>query len=412
MNPELPPGPRGLPFAGSFLSTRIGDRLSFLDRLAGDFGDVSGYHVFGARSVLVNDPELARDVLRNRSGCYRTAFGPALAALDLVAPPASRWTRVGDRSASVARAAHGTTTGDGQDSSVDRLAAIVADAVDRVAARWPAGGAVELAEETGVLAAMLLRSALLGAAADLEAAVRLSDACVFALSVGAAPRPAGAADRQLWRATVHDLRDSALAAHPADEETTARRAAGFAPVMLATYSPLATALLWAAFVLTSRPGVRGAIADELGDRPLSAALGTPYLNGVIKELLRLYPPAYALTRMATADDTVGGFLVPSGTKVIVSPYLLHRRPDRWPQPLAFRPERFADGGATGIHVPFGAGPQACPGQAIAVILLQLTVAALARHLRFAPAWTGPVRPTASWALRPNRPLPVRVLPQA
>jgi len=404
--PDLPPGPRGLPAVGSFLTIRLTNRLTFLERLAATYGDVSSYHVFGARSILVNDPGLARDVLRNRSGCYEATFPPPLAALELITPPASRWTRAGDRTASVARATGSVDT----DGSVDRLATIVADVVDDSAARWPPGGTVELAAEAGVLAAGLLRSALLGMPADRQAAALLGDALVFALSRGAAPRPADRAAQQQWRAAVHGLRDAALAGRPADEETTAHRAAGFAPVMLATYSPLSTALLWAAFVLATRPSLRGAVLDELGDRPLSAALGAPYLSGVIRELLRLYPPAYALTRRATADDTVGGFLVPAGTKVILSPYLLHRRPDCWPDPLEFDPERFAADGATGVHLPFGAGAKACPGQAIAVILLQLTVAALARRTRFEPAWTGPVRPAPGWALRPDRPLPARVAP--
>ena len=72
----------------------------------------------------------------------------------------------------------------------------------------------------------------------------------------------------------------------------------------------------------------------------------PYARMVAEEALRLYPPAYVFSRRSAAEDQLGPFRMPAGAHIVISPYALHRRPDYWPEPDAFWPERFAPGART------------------------------------------------------------------
>jgi len=113
-------------------------------------------------------------------------------------------------------------------------------------------------------------------------------------------------------------------------------------------------------VLGAGPGARPPGWNDL------AAL--PYTRAVLDEALRLYPPAWVITRRAAADDALAGVDVPAGTLIILSPWLLHRRAASWPDPSAFDPARFLDAGGrapgsrpSGDYLPFGAGPRLCSG---------------------------------------------------
>ena len=112
-------------------------------------------------------------------------------------------------------------------------------------------------------------------------------------------------------------------------------------------------------------------------------------RAAVEESLRLYPPAWVVTRRALADDVVAGVAVPAGTLVILSPWLLHRQVDVLDRPQAFDPERFAGGEAAGVprgaYVPFGAGPRLCIGRDFALVESVLVLAELLRDRRFAPS---------------------------
>jgi cytochrome P450 len=79
--------------------------------------------------------------------------------------------------------------------------------------------------------------------------------------------------------------------------------------------------------------------------------------------MRLYPPAWMIARAARADDVIGGYPIPAGTTVFLSPYLTHRHPAVWPEPERFDPERFASDGVArrppGAYFPFATVPRAC-----------------------------------------------------
>lgn len=109
-----------------------------------------------------------------------------------------------------------------------------------------------------------------------------------------------------------------------------------------------------------------------------------YLQAVVKEAFRLYPPAHLLVPHEAIDDCcVAGYAVPRGTRVLVNVWKLQRDPGVWEDPLEFRPERFLTShvgvDVRGQHlelIPFGAGRRACPGISFSLQVIHLTIARL------------------------------------
>jgi cytochrome P450 len=155
--------------------------------------------------------------------------------------------------------------------------------------------------------------------------------------------------------------------------------------MLIAGHDTSTALLsWALYLLGSHPQVLAQARDEVDQvlgrrRPAAEDAGQlPYLEQVIKEALRLYPPIHAGNRIAPGDTQVGGYRVPAGSRVMVSIYLTHRDEEHWPEPHCFKPERFDrsvrhDRPAL-AYVPFGAGPRNCIGATFAQVESKVVLA--------------------------------------
>jgi len=134
--------------------------------------------------------------------------------------------------------------------------------------------------------------------------------------------------------------------------------------------------------------VRAELRDELGSKlhPDESDIDRlPYLRAVVMESMRLHPPSPMLMpHLAMADGAeVGGFPVPSGTKVIVNLWAVMRDPAVWPEPEAFVPERFVGAGDADFRgkdrlefMPFGAGRRACPGTPMATRVVALLLASM------------------------------------
>ncbi|MFC3690032.1 cytochrome P450 [Aquipuribacter hungaricus] len=145
----------------------------------------------------------------------------------------------------------------------------------------------------------------------------------------------------------------------------------------------------------------------------------PVVRAVVDEGLRLYPPAWVITRRALADDVVDGVPLPAGTLVILSPWVHHRRADLWPDPTRFDVDRWLGepaGGRREGYIPFGAGPRLCIGRDFAVVESVVVLAELLRDRTVAPAGPRPgvvasvtLRPRGGMhlAARPRRPVPPR-----
>jgi len=109
----------------------------------------------------------------------------------------------------------------------------------------------------------------------------------------------------------------------------------------------------------------------------------------VKEAMRLYPPAWIMSRRAIGPDVLGGYRIPADSTVLLSPFLTHRHPDFWPEAATFEPERHRADGAARAHryayFPFGGGPRLCIGLAFAMMEAQLIVARVAQRFELAAA---------------------------
>jgi len=151
---------------------------------------------------------------------------------------------------------------------------------------------------------------------------------------------------------------------------------------------VASALLWAVFLLGCHPDVsRRAIAEidaTLNDAPprLEDLKKLDYLDRVVKETLRLFPPSPFGLRYAADDCALGGHELPKGTGIFFSSYVTHRMPDIFASPLAFDPDRWTHANP-GIceYLPFGAGAHACIGQQLAMMELKVILAMILQRFR-------------------------------
>lgn len=165
-------------------------------------------------------------------------------------------------------------------------------------------------------------------------------------------------------------------------------------LVIAGHETTASVLNWIWYLLARHPDVEARLGEEI-DRLLGDELPRfeklsdfVYLRQVIEEALRTYPPLWLMTRKAAAADRLGGYDVPAGTEIYISPYLLQRHPGYWEDPDRFDPGRFAAGESQDRHplatCPFGAGPRNCIGESFARVEMQAHVLLIARalHLRY------------------------------
>lgn len=184
-------------------------------------------------------------------------------------------------------------------------------------------------------------------------------------------------------------------------------------MLLAGHETTANGLTWALMLLCRSPEVeqklRVELAHALSGREPSTAL-TPslkYTQGVVNEALRLYPPAWIIARSAEEDDALGAAAIPRGSVLYFSPWLIHRRPDFWPDPLAFQPERWlgSDGqapvSARCAWLPFSSGQRKCIGDGFALLEMQLVLATLLQRLRLSLVPERAVEPEPVFTLRPR-----------
>jgi cytochrome P450 len=180
-------------------------------------------------------------------------------------------------------------------------------------------------------------------------------------------------------------------------------------LFLAGHETTATALSWAFYMLGRRPDIyaraRAEVDAVLGERPATVVdlPRLPYCMQVIKETMRLYPPAYVLTRAALRDVEIGGVRVRKGQTVLLSPYTMHRRPDYFPEPQRFDPERFTPENEKKLprhaYMPFGAGPRICVGNHFALMEAHLLLATLVQRVTFELVPGQRIRPNPKVTLR-------------
>jgi cytochrome P450 len=134
-----------------------------------------------------------------------------------------------------------------------------------------------------------------------------------------------------------------------------------------------------------------------------------YLDKVIQESLRLYPPIWIITRKAINDDVLAGYHIPGGSLVTILPYLMHRHPKYWNQPTIFYPERFSEESSLArpkcAYIPFGFGPRVCIGHHFALLNMKMILAmVLQRYEIKLPRKNYSVEPLPLITLKPSKKL--------
>ena len=190
-------------------------------------------------------------------------------------------------------------------------------------------------------------------------------------------------------------------------------------LVLAGHETTATALTWAWYLIASHPNVEERLHAEidtvLGDR-LPSMEDVPrlrYTSLVFTEAMRLYPPALAFGRRPIESVTLGGYTIPRGASIFVSPYVTQRNERFYDRPLAFEPERWQTISPPKFaYFPFGGGAKMCIGESFAKLEGVLVLAVLAQHWRLQSASDSQVLPTAGVTLAPERPILLRPIPRA
>jgi len=188
--------------------------------------------------------------------------------------------------------------------------------------------------------------------------------------------------------------------------------------MLIAGHDTSTALLsWALYLLGRHPDAMAKATAE-AEAVLGEATPTPdqlrrlpYLDAVVKETLRLYPPIHVGNRMAGRDMQIDGCPIHKGERVMLSIYLCHRDPEHWEDPDSFRPERFLPGGAETrpalAYIPFGGGPRNCIGAAFSLVEAKIVLGLILRTCRL-ELDRRPVHPHMGATLEPRPGVRMRI----
>ncbi len=422
-----PPGPAGYPLMGVFPMARR-DPLGFFLECARRYGDPVSMRLGVHRVYLVSHPEHVKRVLQDNPRAYskgppatrvRALFGDSLTVVD-----GERW-RQRRRQAQPAF----------QPGQHARFIAITTRATAEMLDRWrlPAerGEPVELMGE--------MRRLTLGGALDL--AVAHVDRRLWS--------PLGWLDVPTPASTRYQRALSAVTEFISRQVENARRAgpppntllaallsapgAGSAEplsdaevhdelkaFLVAGHTTTASALAWLWYVLWEHPEARERLEQECRDVVAGRLPGADdlprlgYTRRVIDEVLRLYPPTWLTARTASENDELGGYKIPAGALILLSPYVTHRHLACWEEPERFDPDRFMPAGAAArpafAYFPFGGGPRRCIGSAFATIEIQLIVVQVAQRYRLDLVPGARVVPTAGLTLRPQADVPMLLRP--
>ena len=421
--PATAPGPTGPQMLSDFGTIRR-DPLEYLHQTWRRHGDVVQFPVPWP-SYLVNDPPSVREVLVTRARNfdkdtlqYRAlslVTGEGLLTADN--DPARRQRRI------VQPAFHHETTG--------ALAQHVTTAAARVSERWRSRCSVErecvidvdadmMHAALEVVGDALFRTDLTGQADRLAAATLAAlDVVIARARTPIAPPPWLPTPRNVALRRANAKLDSAVhtmiadrrPALPSADSSLEHAAADRAPDMLdmlmqaqdedgiglsdreirdqmvtfivAGHETVASALTWAWALLAAAPEWQERAQEEV-DSVVAGRLPTiedfprlPIVRAILDESLRLYPPAWLITRSSAESSDFDGWQVPSGALIIMSPWLLHRHPDLWDRPDDFDPGRFLDDRVSRwAFIPFGAGPRLCIGRDFALLEGTLLLASL------------------------------------
>ena len=442
------PGPRAK-FPGHLVYALRSDPLRFLTRTARAYGDFVPFRLGKLRMLLVNDPEAIREVLVTKNDAFTKS--PALRNAKVTLGE-GLLTSEGDFHRRQRRLSQPAFHPQRVTSYADAMARFA----DEMVGAWRDGETVDLHEEMMEVTLRVVAKTLFDAElpADIEQIGEAMDVLVKMFS--RATHPFGQLLNRLplpsnFRflkslSLVHGIIDRFIAEHRAagvdrgDLLSMLMRArdagggevtvdggegdgAGMTDKQLrdeiftlftAGHETTANALTFTWYLLGRHPEVESKLHEEV-DRVLAGRAptaddvdGLPYTRAVLSESMRLYPPAWIVTRQAKHDVDVAGRRVPAGQVIMMSQWVTHHDERWWPQPDSFRPERWLAEPEVErpryAYFPFGGGARSCIGEFFARMEATLIIAAVARHWRMqlVDAKEPALQPTIT--LRPKDPM--------
>jgi cytochrome P450 len=434
-----PPGPRVSHLDGFLLATRRRDILNFLMKVAGEYGDIAHFRIGPKHIFLLNHPDYIKNALTSHYESFvkgqqirrtRHFLGEGLLTSE------GEFHRRQRRLIQPAFHRHHFTAHE----------AVIMEYAERLSERWQHGLKLDVMREMKRLMLTITSKMIFGTKTDAEAdeineavGLVISQFQLFGsplanllakLPMSGARRIRKAQDRldRIVRRIIAERRESCqdhgdllsmlIAAfdepgtdaqmdelHVRDEAVT---------FFLAGSETMGTGLAWTWFLLAQDQAVQAELHAEL-DTVLGSRLPTladvaqlRYTKMVFAEALRLYPPAWVLARYLIKDFETGGYVLPAGSIVILSQYLMHHDPRYFPDPSRFDPQRWTPE-AKGTrpqysYFPFGGGPRGCLGEGLAWIQGTLLIAAIAQRWRMQALPSLPMKLNPLITLQPKRKL--------
>lgn len=441
---SAPPIHRGDPLFGSLFALRR-DRIAFLRGVADRFGDIVRTRFGVARLVILSAPELVHEVFVEKSDAFKKGYGLSVFGRPLLGN--GLLTSEGDFHRRQRRMMAPAFV----QKRIAEYATTIAERCESAQASWAHGAEIDASEAMMRLTLEIVGKTLFDVEIGGAEAEEIGDALTRAMShmirqinsivpvFPSWPLPSNRRNREVIARldeTVYriirerrrsgadkgDFLSMLLLAQDEDDrsvmtDTQVRDEA--MNIFLAGHETTANALAWTLYLLAQHPGVRARLERDVdaalgGRTPALADLAkVPFALQIFKEAMRLYPPAYAVTRSALRDVEIGGYPVKKGEIVLANVVGMHRRAAYFPEPHRFDPDRFSPererATPRGAYLPFGAGPRVCIGNNFALMEGHLAVATLAQRVRFdlLPGWRR-VDTQPLVTLRPRGGVPMRV----
>ncbi len=440
-----PPGPKGLPFLGNLLDFSR-DVLRYYGEWAQQYGDIVALRLGTWPAVLLNHSDYAEYVLvKNHRNFIKfpfffrhvgAIFGQGLLTSEgevwqrqrrLMAPAfhAQRLAGYGDTMVRYSeRMLESWQPGDVRDVHAEMMALTLriaaktlfdADTDEDVAEIGQAFDAV--AEEIAVRIPRLFRipdAVPTPGNVRYRRGVRRIDRLVTRIIQGRRQHPGDRGDLLSMLMAARDDEGQSMTDRQLRDEVIT--------LLLAGHETTALALSWTWHLLSQHPDADATLAAELRDvlggraPSVSDLPNLRFTEQAVTEAIRLYPPAWGFGRQAIADCEIGGYAIPAGTTIIISPWVLHRDPRHFERPTEFRPERWSGDLARQLprfaYIPFGGGPRICIGNRFAMMESVLILATAAQRFRLEWQSDHPVVPLPSITLRPKGGVWVEAVPRA